>query len=448
MFILLYDPSLCDTSTEDNSVNVDYLKMLPVPSLSSSLSSDFFTSTEMVNSEKTAPHDPEDPVVIAVEEGKAILTCPVTPPKNDSIDLILWFRGDAETASYSLDARSGPLGRARHFPSNHLSSRAYIDITGRKGRTQYRAIRLDVIVAPRDLIIMDEYGQRLRDTVGPYNEGAHLTLVCEAEGGNPAPSLIWKKDGGTVDDTWSTTALGIVRNEVVIPRLKRTDLMTSLTCHANNSELTSGKLASVTLDLNLRPLDVKITSPRRPMSAGKKVDLSCQSSGSRPSAVVTWWQGSKLLQHVTEEVSTNENLTISTLHFVPSVEDNGKLLSCRSDHSILPDSALEDSWTLDVFYVPKISLSLGASAHHDQVREGANVSLECHVTANPRVTSVTWQFNSRPLISSPRLGVIIRNQSLFLRKIPRSFSGKFKCLAANVEGEGHSQEISLKVLCK
>lgn len=30
---------------------------------------------------------------------------------------------------------------------------------------------------------MDEYGQRLKDTVGPYNEGAHLTLVCEAEGG-------------------------------------------------------------------------------------------------------------------------------------------------------------------------------------------------------------------------------------------------------------------------
>ncbi len=36
---------------------------------------------------------------------------------------------------------------------------------------------------PKEVIIMDEYGQRLRDPVGPYNEGAHLTVICEAEGG-------------------------------------------------------------------------------------------------------------------------------------------------------------------------------------------------------------------------------------------------------------------------
>lgn len=40
-----------------------------------------------------------------------------------------------------------------------------------------------ISVSAREVIIMDEYGQRLRDIVGPYNEGAHLTLFCEAEGG-------------------------------------------------------------------------------------------------------------------------------------------------------------------------------------------------------------------------------------------------------------------------
>ncbi|RWS29492.1 sidestep protein-like protein [Leptotrombidium deliense] len=69
--------------------------------------------------------------VLAGESGKAVLPCPVSRPSNDSIDLILWFRGDAETALYSLDARSGPIQRARHFPSDDLSTRAYIDITGR-----------------------------------------------------------------------------------------------------------------------------------------------------------------------------------------------------------------------------------------------------------------------------------------------------------------------------
>ena len=30
---------------------------------------------------------------------------------------------------------------------------------------------------------MDEFGQRLSDPVGPFNEDSHLTLICEAEGG-------------------------------------------------------------------------------------------------------------------------------------------------------------------------------------------------------------------------------------------------------------------------
>lgn len=30
---------------------------------------------------------------------------------------------------------------------------------------------------------MDEFGQQLKDPVGPFNEGSHLNLICEAEGG-------------------------------------------------------------------------------------------------------------------------------------------------------------------------------------------------------------------------------------------------------------------------
>lgn len=108
-------------------------------------------------------------------------------------------------------------------------------------------------------------------------------------------------------------------------------------------------LTRLSISPPVRPLDVRITSIQRPMSAGKKSEVSCQSGGSRPPAVVTWWLGSKRLQHVTEEVASHENMTISTVHFMPQAEDNGKVLSCRSDHSILPDSALEDSWLIDVY---------------------------------------------------------------------------------------------------
>lgn len=38
-------------------------------------------------------------------------------------------------------------------------------------------------VPPRELIVLDEYGQRQVDVLGPYNEGATVLLVCEVEGG-------------------------------------------------------------------------------------------------------------------------------------------------------------------------------------------------------------------------------------------------------------------------
>lgn len=134
---------------------------------------------------------------------------------------------------------------------------------------------------------MDEYGQRLRDTVGPYNEGAHLTLVCEAEGGefdvrrlysvtltvtthtgNPPPALSWLKDGQLVDDTWSMTPQGIIRNELVITRLRRSDLMTQITCQATNSNLTKPASVSITLDLNRKCV---CTYKLRSLTAGSAV---------------------------------------------------------------------------------------------------------------------------------------------------------------------------------
>lgn len=62
----------------------------------------------------------------------------------------------------------------------------------RKSRSEYRAVHLDVYVPPKEVIIMDEFGQRLNDPVGPFNEGSHLNLICEAEGGkfqSPPPPL-------------------------------------------------------------------------------------------------------------------------------------------------------------------------------------------------------------------------------------------------------------------
>ncbi|KAJ6222727.1 hypothetical protein RDWZM_001272, partial [Blomia tropicalis] len=47
---------------------------------------------------------------------------------------------------------------------------------------------------------------------------------------NPRPILHWYKNNRLIDDTWSVTSLGIVRNELLIGRLERYDQGAILTC--------------------------------------------------------------------------------------------------------------------------------------------------------------------------------------------------------------------------
>ncbi|OTF78122.1 hypothetical protein BLA29_013211, partial [Euroglyphus maynei] len=78
--------------------------------------------------------------VIGWEGTKTILPCNVSLSlirngrfHNDSIDLILWFRGQEQRALYSIDARrTSTMQRAKHFTGDEmLGSRAYIDLSTR-----------------------------------------------------------------------------------------------------------------------------------------------------------------------------------------------------------------------------------------------------------------------------------------------------------------------------
>lgn len=39
------------------------------------------------------------------------------------------------------------------------------------------------------------------------------------------------------------------------------------------------------------------------MSADKRYDVECKSSGSRPEAVITWWKGTRQLKRLAKNVS-------------------------------------------------------------------------------------------------------------------------------------------------
>lgn len=48
------------------------------------------------------------------------------------------------------------------------------------------------------------------------------------------------------------------------------------------------------------------------------------------------------------QFSETSNITLSVLTFTPTMEDDGKYLTCRAENPIVPESAIEDRWRLNV----------------------------------------------------------------------------------------------------
>ncbi|GFU53864.1 uncharacterized protein NPIL_351521 [Nephila pilipes] len=417
----------------------------------------------------------EYPEMHAVIGTTVSLPCNLSPPSpDDSFSLVLWYRLDLPNPIYTLDARSASApGDATHFANKVLGGRARFNLSPqrpsaasltlenvqkddageyrcrvdfRRGRTLSWLVKLNVIVPTNSLVIKDKDNKTLSGTIGPYKEGSSLTLACEAQGGQPLPTVSWRRVRTEVTDQFSETdpERGVVRNEMVIDALKREDLLTEVICQASNTNLTAPVTASVKLDISLNPTEVQITTPNRPCSAGERVEIVCVSKGSRPPAKISWWKdGKDLKRYATDEIQ--DDVTTSKLFLTPSSDDNEKSLICRAENPVNGDSALEDQWVLNVYYVPIVSVSFGASQQNELIREGSDVYLDCNIQANPPASDIRWRFHTKPLFHDPSKGIIMRNNTLILQNVQRSHRGRYRCLASNLEGESVSDEALLRV---
>ncbi|XP_076331749.1 protein turtle homolog A-like [Tachypleus tridentatus] len=401
---------------------------------------------------------------------KVVLPCNITPPSpDDSVALVLWYRGNSGNPIYSVDARNEPVQEGKHFASDVLGSRAKFNISlktsflviepvkdddggeyrcrvdFRRGRTQNRKLKVNIIVPPQDIYIKTGDG-RFQDVVfGPFNEGSSLKLACEAIGGIPPPSVTWWKESDLMDNSYFIPEKNVVVNILEIKVVERYLSKGTLTCQAQNTNLTMPKSVTIRLDVNLKPQYVRISSTKEKLEAGTEQKVKCATKGSLPAAVLTWWLDEKKMVNHKETVADDPPVTSSILTLVPTEKDNGKTLTCRAANPRLLDSVLEDSWNLDVLYQPKLSLVLGASVQDEQIREGHNVYFECNINANPQVQDVEWLFNDEKLFSEPSKGILINNKLLRLQNVGKEHRGIYQCQTHNSVGRGLSEKVPLNI---
>ncbi|XP_077525093.1 hemicentin-1-like isoform X4 [Amblyomma americanum] len=410
----------------------------------------------------------EYPERSALVGGSASLPCNITPPTlDDAVALVLWYRGDSGTPIFSLDARNSPPDTERTFVDDSLGSRAFFNRSGamatlqlqpvrdvddgeyrcrvdyKRSRTQNRIVRLNVIVPPTEVVITNRTGEPLRNRpiIGPFNEGSPLTLVCKALGGRPPPQVTWWLGGEMVDDSYSPAGEGVVRNDLVIGKLQRSDLMATYRCQATNNNNTVPVSTSVSLDLNLRPLEVDIVTSQPVLLDGQVIDVECQARGAQPKAAIQWFLDDVPLNGST--LATDATRTTSVLHLEAHADMNGKRLACRGFNPHLPDSELFDYWVLDVHFKPVLQLNLVSLDARKQISEGSSVYFDCNVQANPPVKQVGWLHEGAQLEPSP--GIRIENVRLVIDRLQRHQAGHYQCAATNELGHGVSEKVFLMV---
>ncbi|XP_035910721.1 neural cell adhesion molecule 1-like isoform X3 [Anopheles stephensi] len=405
----------------------------------------------------------------AVEGRKISLPCPLSAPSRDKVYMVLWFKDDAGIPLYSFDVRGKPLQQARHWsapeifgPRAHFNTDtdpATLDIQDvrrhdegvyrcrvdfRTSQTQSFRYNLSIIILPEHPVVLSQWGQQLNSSkLGPKEEGDDIVLTCRVVGGRPQPSVKWLINGILVDEQYEHNSGDVIENRLLWPAIQRSDLNSIFTCQATNTLLVEPKESSFVLDLHLKPLSVKIMNPQTPLVADRRYEISCESVGSRPNAIITWYKGKRQLRRAKEEILNNT--TRSELSFVPTTEDDGKLITCRAENPNVTGLFLETSWKIEVVYPPIVSLRLGSTLSADDIKEGDDVYFECHVQANPPWRKLHWLHDGVMITHNATARVIRSNQSLVLQKVTRNSSGNYSCSAINAEGETVSNQLALRV---
>ncbi|XP_060815061.1 synaptogenesis protein syg-2-like isoform X8 [Bombus pascuorum] len=410
----------------------------------------------------------------AVLQGTAELSCDIRPPQqNDSVILVVWYKSDT-TPIYSYDMRGKHSEKASHWNNkDHLNDRAFfrtvtepatlnINHIEERDEGEYRCrvdfakspsrnsrIHLMVIVPPHKPNIIDERGT-VPAVAGPYEEGGDMKLQCLVSGGRPEPKVRWWRGEMLLDSKDEPGEFpSLRRNALIVRELSRADLHAVFTCQASNNNISQPVSASVAIEMHLKPLSVAILSNEHaPLSAGRKYDINCMTVGSRPPAKLSWYMDGKKLSNYTEKVSQDGNMTSSTLILKPTLLDHDKVITCRAENFEIQRGIVEDTWKLNVFFVPILHLELGSNMNPDDIEEGDDVYFECKVHANPGAYKVIWRHNGNIIQNNAKNGVIVQQYGLALREVNRSQAGNYTCIASNVEGDGYSNTVELKIMYK
>ncbi|KAG1653251.1 Cell adhesion molecule 3 [Nymphon striatum] len=324
-----------------------------------------------------------------------------------------------------------------------------------RSRTILYQVELFVIVPPPKPTIIDKTTGKITDgIIDHYNEGDTVRLRCQVPRGNPTPKVFWLRKGYIFDKQFKVAPNGTVYNDLTLENISRELYHQQIVCLASNNNITLPSTTVIKAVFNLYPLKTLITTLQRPLTADRKIRMTCKTSGSKPPAVIRWFKENEQLKKV--EQREDNGTTVSVLTFTPTASDNGDRLRCVAINPTMPGRKVEDSRQLNIFYFPIVDIRLGKEFGQESVNEDAplcsrnllktyyaslmdNIRISCSVLANPPLVHFSWWFKSN--LSSDQIPLKYKQNGTtsitYHQALSESDFGSLYCWAKNAIGDQH-----------
>ena len=138
----------------------------------------------------------------------------------------------------------------------------------------------------------------LLQQIGPFAESSTIVFECSSSGGRPLPEVKWFN--GTKPMRSKTTVLdddsdGPTVTSTMRIIASRHDLGAKFECRVWNNATVTPLFQWTRLDIQVKPLSLKVRGPTQAVVAGEMVSLTCSVEGARPAANITWYNRSEVV---------------------------------------------------------------------------------------------------------------------------------------------------------
>lgn len=281
------------------------------------------------------------------------------------------------------------------------------------------------VIAPPNQVLID--GGDIKSLV----LGVPTNITCRADGGKPAPEMLWYKEGtGRITNNTYTIATtnesSKVTDVISIVTLKATnaDHEKRIECRAKNEALREPLSTYVTLNVQYKPRINMSHNISRPMRENDYVRFSCDGDANPREVHWRWLRNGHTIGG-----QTRSYLDIAQI----SSDYHQNTITCEATN-IIGSTVAEI--TLDILYEPKF---IGVN-QYIPVDLNKSVTLTCNATGNPQ-PQIRWR-------RSDSQAPLSETTTLTLSRISKEDLGMYICEASALYGAFTTKKLDVYLLLK